>query len=166
MVKQPITRREFIGTTAVAGAGLLLTSCSPDSKSTTGATTSSNKKKLNIALIGCGAEGQVLLDSLTVIEGLNLVALVDIWDYNLNSNNIISGSFSYFSNPQIGPVNGGANSQWPQLNVNVTNHPTTSSIRYTRIFKATLLNEAEIPPNFTAVAPVKFAPLTVTREPP
>ena len=30
MVKQPFTRREFLGTTAAAGAGLLLTSCSPD----------------------------------------------------------------------------------------------------------------------------------------
>jgi hypothetical protein len=65
-------------------------------------------------------------------------------DYNLNSNNIISGSFSYFSNPQIGAVNGGANNQWPQLNVNVTNHPTTASIRYTRIFTPTLLNEFRV----------------------
>jgi hypothetical protein len=65
-------------------------------------------------------------------------------DYNLNSNNIISGSFSYFSNPQIGAVNGGANNQWPQLNVNVLNHPTTASIRFTHIFKPTLLNEFRV----------------------
>src|SRR5262249_25002692 len=62
-------------------------------------------------------------------------------DYNLGQNDIITGSFSYFSNPQIGAVNGGANNQWPQLNVNVLNHPTTASIRYTHIFKPTLLNE-------------------------
>ena len=32
MVNHPplLTRRDFIGTTAAAGAGLLLTSCSPD----------------------------------------------------------------------------------------------------------------------------------------
>src|SRR5581483_26416 len=65
-------------------------------------------------------------------------------DFNLNSSNIISGSFSYFSNPQKGAVNGGANNQWPQLNVDVLNHPTTASIRYTRIFKPTLLNEFRV----------------------
>ena len=51
----------FIGTTAAAGAGLLLTSCSRKQ--------SSDRQKIrraaiNIALIGFGAEGAVLLDSL------------------------------------------------------------------------------------------------------
>jgi predicted dehydrogenase len=86
MVEQPFTRREFISTTAVAGAGLLLASCSPDSASKPPAQNKSVLNKLNIALIGCGAEGQVLLDSLLVIEGINLVAIVDIWDYNRDSN--------------------------------------------------------------------------------
>ena len=86
MVNQPITRREFIGTTAAAGAGLLLSSCSPDSNPKTGGATKSANSKINLALIGCGAQGQVLLDSLTVIDGINLVAVVDIWDYNRNSN--------------------------------------------------------------------------------
>jgi predicted dehydrogenase len=86
MVKQPINRREFIGTTAAVSAGLLLTSCSPDSGSKGAAAKTSALNKINIALIGCGAQGQVLLDSLTVIEGINLVAVVDIWDYNRNSN--------------------------------------------------------------------------------
>ena len=84
MVKQPITRREFIGASAVAGAGLLLTSCSPGQNSATKKTSALNK--LNIALIGCGAEGQVLLESLMVIEGIKIVAVVDVWDYNRNSN--------------------------------------------------------------------------------
>jgi predicted dehydrogenase len=84
MVKQPLTRREFLGTTAAAGAGLLLTSCRPDSSPKSAAKTSLNK--INVALIGCGAQGQVLLDSLTVIEGINLVAIADIWDYQRNSN--------------------------------------------------------------------------------
>lgn len=80
------SRREFLGTTAAAGAGLLLTSCSPDAAPKTGGAAKAALSKLNIALIGCGAQGQVLLESLTVIEGLNLVAVVDIWDYNRNSN--------------------------------------------------------------------------------
>ena len=86
MVKESITRRDFIGTTAVAGAGLLLASCSPDAGSKTSATKGGALSKLNIALIGCGAEGQVLLESLLVIEGIHLVAIVDIWDYNRDSN--------------------------------------------------------------------------------
>jgi len=86
MVTQPITRREFLGTTAAAGAGLLLTSCTPNSGPKTAANKASVLNKINIALIGCGAQGQVLLESLQVIEGIRLVAVVDIWDYNRKSN--------------------------------------------------------------------------------
>ena len=86
MVTQPITRREFIGASAAAGAGLLLTSCSPDSGQKAATNKTSTLNKINIALIGCGAQGQVLLDSLLVIEGIRLAAIVDIWDYNRNSN--------------------------------------------------------------------------------
>ena len=73
---QPISRREFIGTTAAAGAGLMLASGAKvfgQSKSANG--------KLNIALIGFGAEGRVLLESLLVIDGIKLLAIVDIWPY-------------------------------------------------------------------------------------
>jgi predicted dehydrogenase len=80
-----LTRREFIGTTAAAGAGLLLTACRPASGPKAAGNTSP-LSKLNIALIGCGAQGQVLLESLMVIEGINLVAIADIWDYNRNAN--------------------------------------------------------------------------------
>jgi predicted dehydrogenase len=82
MVTQPINRREFLGTTAAAGAGLLLTSCSPKAV----VKKASALSKINMALIGCGAQGQVLLESLQVIEGIRLAAVVDIWDYNRNSN--------------------------------------------------------------------------------
>jgi predicted dehydrogenase len=84
MVKPPpplLTRRNFIGATAAAGAGLLLTSCSPD--------TVVEKKKsalsaINVALIGFGAEGGVLSDSLMNLMNtgdIKVVALCDIWDY-------------------------------------------------------------------------------------
>jgi predicted dehydrogenase len=82
MVKPLITRRDFIGTTAVASAGLLLTSCSQDNAPV-------EKKKsalnaLNVALIGYGAEGGVLSESLMNIMNtgdIRVVALCDIWDY-------------------------------------------------------------------------------------
>jgi predicted dehydrogenase len=76
MVNQPLTRREFINTTAAAGAGLMLASGAKvfgQVKSADG--------KLNIALIGFGAQGRVLLESLLKIDDVNLVAIVDIWEY-------------------------------------------------------------------------------------
>ena len=63
MVKPIITRRDFIGATAAAGAGLLLTSCSQDSGQPA-APKKSSLNDLNVALIGYGAEGGVLSDSL------------------------------------------------------------------------------------------------------
>ena len=86
LISRDLSRREFLGATAAASAGLLLTSCSPDTAPKTGAPNKSPLNKLNSALIGCGAQGQVLLDSLTVIEGIKLVAIADIWDYKRNEN--------------------------------------------------------------------------------
>jgi predicted dehydrogenase len=76
MVSPLISRREFIGTTTAAGAGLMLAS----STKVFGQTKSPNSR-LNIALIGFGAEGRVLLESLLKIDGIQLVAICDIWEY-------------------------------------------------------------------------------------
>jgi predicted dehydrogenase len=76
MVTPSITRREFLGATAAAGAGLVLASGTKvfgQSKSPNG--------KLNIALIGFGAQGRVLLESLLKIDSVQLVAIVDVWEY-------------------------------------------------------------------------------------
>jgi predicted dehydrogenase len=78
-----LNRREFIGATAVAGAGMLLEACKSDSQKTA-APAKSSLSTINIALIGYGEEGKVLLESLLNIEGVKLVALCDIWDYHLN----------------------------------------------------------------------------------
>ena len=76
MVNQPLTRREFLGTTAAAGAGLVLAS----GAKVFGQTRSANGR-INIALVGFGAQGRVLLESLLKIDGLQLVAICDIWEY-------------------------------------------------------------------------------------
>ena len=76
MVKPSITRREFIGTTAAVGTGLMLAS----GAKVFGQAKSANSK-INIALIGFGAQGRVLLESLLKIDSIHLVAIVDIWDY-------------------------------------------------------------------------------------
>src|SRR5580698_3309083 len=83
MVNPLLNRRDFINTTAVAGAGLLLNGCKSDSGQQAAAVNKSSLNTLNIALIGYGEEGKVLLESLLNIEGVRLVALCDIWDYHL-----------------------------------------------------------------------------------
>jgi len=83
MVKPSITRREFLGTTAAAGAGLLLSSCSNDNAPAP-VVKKSALNAINVGLIGYGAEGAVLSDSLMNIMNtgdIKVVALCDIWDY-------------------------------------------------------------------------------------
>ena len=82
MVKSILNRPEFIGTTAAAGAGLLLTSCSPDAP--VAAKKKSAQDAIHVALIGYGAEGTVLSESLMNIMNtgdIKVVAVCDIWDY-------------------------------------------------------------------------------------
>ncbi len=85
MVDWLLNRRKFISATAVAGAGLLLNSCKSDSGEKTVAVRKSSLNTLNIALIGYGEEGQVLLESILNIEGVRLVRLCDIWNYHLDA---------------------------------------------------------------------------------
>ena len=84
MVDSLLNRREFIGATAVAGAGLLLNGCKSDSEQKTAPVKSGALNTIHIALIGYGEEGKVLLESLLNIEGVRVVALCDIWDYHRN----------------------------------------------------------------------------------
>lgn len=72
-----INRRDFVKKSAILGAaGLTLGAVSPLKAASGGS-------EINVALIGTGAQGQVLLNSLKNIPGLRFVALCDIWDYNL-----------------------------------------------------------------------------------
>jgi predicted dehydrogenase len=76
-----LTRREFIGTTAAASAGLVLASGAKVFGQTNAPAPASANGKLNVALIGFGAQGRVLLESLLKIQTIQLVAICDIWDY-------------------------------------------------------------------------------------
>ena len=75
MVENEMTRREFVRATAAAGAGLVLAA-----NTTARAQNKPANSKINIALIGFGAQGRVLLESLLKIEGIQLVAICDIWE--------------------------------------------------------------------------------------
>ena len=76
MLEPSFTRRDFVRT-AAAGAGLIIAS---GTHAFAQKATSANDK-INIALVGFGAQGRVLLESLLKIDGIQLVAVVDIWDY-------------------------------------------------------------------------------------
>jgi len=71
-----MNRRTFLRSTAAVGAGLVF---APKSFGVTGGT-----EDINVAVIGCGAEGQVLVDACLKIKGLRFKAVCDIWkDVNL-----------------------------------------------------------------------------------
>ncbi len=83
LLNRLLNRREFISASTVAGATLLLEGCKPKAATKTAAVSKSPLNAINIALIGYGEEGKVLLESILNIEGVRLVALCDIWDYHL-----------------------------------------------------------------------------------
>ena len=72
-MKKGMNRREFIRSTAAVGAGLVL---APKSFSLT---TAAKTEDLNVALLGSGAQGQVLLKSCLKIPGIRFRAVCDIW---------------------------------------------------------------------------------------
>lgn len=72
-----INRRKFLSYSAVAGAGMLAPGIS------LGGLKSMQSNDLNVAILGAGAQGQVLLNSMLKIPGLRFKAVCDIWtSYN------------------------------------------------------------------------------------
>jgi len=72
-----INRRSFITTAATASAALAFARPAK----LFGATVAPSDV-LNVALVGIGAQGRVLLDDTLKIPGVRFVAICDIWDYN------------------------------------------------------------------------------------
>ncbi|MHC4726630.1 MAG: Gfo/Idh/MocA family oxidoreductase [Planctomycetota bacterium] len=67
-----INRRSFLRTTAATGAGLAF---SPMVLGAGGG----KPDDINIALLGCGAQGQVLMNAILKIPGIRIKAICDIW---------------------------------------------------------------------------------------
>jgi predicted dehydrogenase len=72
-----VSRRDFVKTAVTAGAGLALASARTDAASPP------PSEKINVALVGCGAQGQILLESLQLIERCHIAAVADIWPHRL-----------------------------------------------------------------------------------
>ena len=73
-----LTRRTFLRSSAATGAGVYLTSVRPTSAQ-------EPSDLLRVALIGCGAQGQALLNASMAVAkqaGIRFVACCDIWDYH------------------------------------------------------------------------------------
>ena len=68
------TRRNFLKTMGVASGGL---SIAPGFLKGQGG---SPNERLNIALVGMGAEGEVLFNAMSILRGLQFRAVCDIWE--------------------------------------------------------------------------------------
>ena len=75
------SRRGFLTTAMAAGAGLALQSGAAETAPAGAPAQTPPSNRIRYALIGCGAEGNVLLDALLKIEGIEIVAICDIWKY-------------------------------------------------------------------------------------
>jgi predicted dehydrogenase len=74
--RRGIRRRDFLATTAAAGAGFWLTS------PLRAAEPASKNDELHIGIIGTGVQGLVLVDNCLKIPGIRFVAVCDIWPYS------------------------------------------------------------------------------------
>jgi predicted dehydrogenase len=78
-----IDRRSFLRYSAAAGAGILLSPLAAQGKEQ-GSKKRSSPNEVNVALIGAGAQGQVLLNACLKIPDIRFKAVCDIWaEYNL-----------------------------------------------------------------------------------
>jgi len=79
VAKEPeqIDRKKFIKTAAAAGMGLML---SPMAK---GQSTNRNSNDVNVAILGAGDQGQILMTAMLKMPGIKFKAVCDIWEaYN------------------------------------------------------------------------------------
>jgi predicted dehydrogenase len=73
-----IDRRQFLGGVAAAGVGASLASPRP-----LWAQANGNKETVNLAIVGPGRQGRILLNyALEYLENVNFVAVCDIWKYS------------------------------------------------------------------------------------
>jgi predicted dehydrogenase len=80
-----MTRREFVQSSALAGAGLIAGLSAWETAVATGqekAAAGGKPDELAIAIIGAGSQGRNLLNNCLKIDGVRFVAICDIWPYH------------------------------------------------------------------------------------
>jgi predicted dehydrogenase len=89
-------RRKFLEISAATGAGIGLVNVSK------GLAQSNNSNDLNVAILGCGSEGQVLMDAALKIPNIRFTAVCDIWEkWNLRRASRILQKFGHVGTPYI-----------------------------------------------------------------
>ena len=76
MIRDAMNRRNFLKTGLAAGAGLAMV---PNLRANTG---SGGSNTLNVALVGAGQQGRVLINAMLQIPDVRFRALCEIWPYN------------------------------------------------------------------------------------
>ena len=76
-----LSRRDFLTTAAAAGLGLMVSGGAARGAPVVATAKTAPSNRLRVGLVGFGAQGQVLIEALRPIEGVQLVAIADIWDY-------------------------------------------------------------------------------------
>ncbi len=77
----PLSRRDFLRTSTTAGLGAALT-VKVMGRQAPAVVTPYKTDDLDIAVIGCGAQGRVLIESILRIPGVRIRAVCDIWEYS------------------------------------------------------------------------------------
>lgn len=85
LARDGLSRRAFLKTTAAAGLGAAIAgsalgqaAAKPEDKPPA----APKPDALELAVIGCGAQGRVLIESLLRIPGVRIAAICDIWEYS------------------------------------------------------------------------------------
>jgi predicted dehydrogenase len=77
------SRRDFLWTSASAGLGMALTGRSlPAASGLKGQEEAQTLPDLNVAVIGAGQQGRILIESCLRIPGIRMKAVCDIWEYS------------------------------------------------------------------------------------
>ena len=74
-----ITRRDFLKASATAGLGVALAGTAFGQAAPAAA---KSADELRVAVIGCGAQGRVLIESMLRIPSVRITAICDIWSYS------------------------------------------------------------------------------------
>jgi len=95
-VEGGIDRRSFLRSTAAVGAGLVF------SRSLSAQTGSGTEDDMNVALLGAGAQGQVLMNACLKIPGVRFTAVCDIWEaYNQKRTSRLLDRYGHKNNTYV-----------------------------------------------------------------
>lgn len=76
-----MTRRDFMKRSAVIGAGGLFLHSGVFAQDTTSSKINLHSNNIEIGIVGVGAQGRILQESILKIPDVKIVAVCDIWDY-------------------------------------------------------------------------------------